>query len=678
MEIQYLKGVGPKTSVHLKNLGISTVKDMLHYYPRDYEDMGNVKPIGKMVDGEMAAIRAQVSIIYPSRKISKGRYINRIVFQNSTGYIVGVWFNQPYIKNNFKVGQSVYLYGKVSKKMGEVQIIDPQYDKDYEGDSKGINPIYPVNKHISQNQLRKISKQALEIIDSQISEYMPSDILQEHKLVDIKTAIKNIHYPENKDILKESIRRLKFDELLFLELGLMRSKAQFEESEGAFPIPICSQMVEFKEKLPFQLTGAQSRTVREVLRDMKRCKPMNRLVQGDVGSGKTMVAAIALFNTAMNGLQGALMAPTEILAEQHYASINSLVGPWGVKTALLTGSTSKKEKEDILAGIASGEIKIVIGTHALIQDNVEFNSLALVITDEQHRFGVRQRAVLKEKGNNPHVLVMTATPIPRTLAIFMYGDMDISIIDELPPGRQKVDTYFMRPTMRDKVYGFVRDEISKGRQAYVVCSMVEESEKLEVESAVEMQEKLKEEYFNDFQVGLLHGKMTPDEKDEVMRSFKDGKINVLVSTTVIEVGVNVPNATVMVIENAERFGLAQLHQLRGRVGRGKHKSYCILVSEGKTKEARERLNVLTRTNDGFEIAEKDMEQRGTGEFFGFRQHGLPELKLADIMKDMEILKEARETARRILDRGINCEGYWQLMKEVDNKFDSNIDTKTFN
>lgn len=678
MEIQYLKGVGPKTAVQLRNLGISTVKDMLYYFPRDYEDMGNIKPIGEMVDGEMAAVKAQVSIIYPSRKIGKGKYMNRIIFQNSTGYIAGVWFNQPYIKNNFKVGQDVYLYGRISKRMGEVQIIEPQYERDYEGDQKGINPIYPSSRYISQNQLRKLSRQALEMIDSQISEYMPSEILQEHKLIDIKTAIKSIHYPDNIDILKESIRRLKFDELLFLELGLMRSKAQFEESEGAFPIPICSQMVEFKEKLPFQLTGAQSRTVREVLRDMKRCKPMNRLVQGDVGSGKTMVAAIALFNTAMNDLQGALMAPTEILAEQHYASINTLVGPWGVKTALLTGSTSKREKEDILAGIAAGEIKIVIGTHALIQDNVEFRSLALVITDEQHRFGVRQRAVLKEKGGNPHVLVMTATPIPRTLAIFMYGDMDISVIDELPPGRQKVDTYFMRPAMRNRVYGFVRDEIGKGRQAYVVCSMVEESEKLEVESAVEMQEKLREEYFNDYQVGLLHGKMSSEEKEEVMRRFKDGKISVLVSTTVIEVGVNVPNATVMVIENAERFGLAQLHQLRGRVGRGQYKSYCILVSEGKTKEARERLNVLTRTNDGFEIAEKDMEQRGTGEFFGLRQHGLPELKLADIMKDIGILKQARETARRILDMGVNCEGYWQLMREVDNKFESNIDSKTFN
>jgi ATP-dependent DNA helicase RecG len=678
VEIQYLKGVGPKTAVQLKAMGIITVKDMLDYYPRDYEDMGNVKQIGEMVDGEIAAIQAQVSIIYPSRRIGKGKYMNRIIFQNSTGYIAGVWFNQPYIKNNFKVGQNVYLYGKISKRMGEVQIVDPQYDRDYEGDAKGINPIYPTSKHISQNQLRKLSKQALEIIDSQIREYMPSEILEEHRLVDIKFAIKNIHYPENMDSLRAGIKRLKFDELLLLELGLMRSKEEFEESEGAFSIPICSQMVEFKEKLPFQLTGAQSRTVREVLRDMKRCKPMNRLVQGDVGSGKTMVAAIALFNTAMNGLQGALMAPTEILAEQHYASLNSLVSSWGVETALLTGSTSKKEKEEILEGIAGGRIKIVIGTHALIQDNVEFSSLALVITDEQHRFGVRQRTVLKEKGSNPHVLVMTATPIPRTLAIFMYGDMDISIIDELPPGRQKVDTYFMRPAMRNKVYGFVRDEISKGRQAYVVCSMVEESEKLEVESAAEMQEKLKEEYFSDFQVGLLHGRMSSEEKEEVMRSFKEGHISVLVSTTVIEVGVNVPNATVMVIENAERFGLAQLHQLRGRVGRGKHKSYCILVSEGKTKEACDRLNVLTRTNDGFEIAEKDMQQRGTGEFFGFRQHGLPELKLADIMKDMAILKEAREAAKHILDKDDNSEEYCQLMKEVDNKFNSNIDSKTFN
>ncbi len=678
MEVQYLKGIGPKTAVQLKELGITTVKDVLYYFPRDYEDMGNIKPIGEMIDGDMAAVQAKVSLIYPSRKIGKGKYINRILFQNTTGYIVGIWFNQPYIKNNFKVGQNVYLYGKISRKMGEVQIVDPQYDRDYEGAAKGISPIYPTNKHITQNQLRKLSKLALEMLDSQVKEYMPTDILHKHKLMDIRTAIRNIHYPESMDELNKSIRRLKFDELLLLELGLMRSKEEFEESDGAFAIPICSQMVEFKEKLPFQLTGAQSRTVREVLRDMKQNKPMNRLVQGDVGSGKTMVAAIALFNAAMNGFQGALMAPTEILAEQHHESLCSLVGPWGVETALLTGSTTKKEKEHILEEIASGRIKIIIGTHALIQENVEFSCLALVITDEQHRFGVRQRAVLKEKGGNPHVLVMTATPIPRTLAIFMYGDMDISIIDELPPGRQKVDTYFMRPTMRNKVYGFVKEEIGKGRQAYVVCSLVEESEKLEAESAVEMQEMLKEEYFMDFQVGLLHGRMSPDEKEEVMKSFKEGKINILVSTTVIEVGVNVPNATIMVIENAERFGLAQLHQLRGRVGRGQHKSYCILVSDGKTREACERLNVLTRTNDGFEIAEKDMEQRGTGEFFGLRQHGLPELKLADIMKDMDILKEARDSARSILDLGMERNEYREIMKEVDYKFDSNIDSKTFN
>ena len=678
MEIQYLKGVGPKTAAQLKSLGISTVKDMLEYYPRDYEDMGNVKPIGEMMDGEMAAVQAQVSIIYPSRRIAKGKYLNKIIFQNATGYIAGIWFNQPYIKNNFKVGQNVYLYGRVSRRMGEVQIVDPQYDRDYEGNTKGINPIYPTSRNISQNQLRKLSKQAIEMIDSQVKEYIPPEILESYGLKDIKSALRSVHYPESMDCLKESIRRLKFDELLLLELGLMRSKEEFEASQGAFPLPVCCQMADFKEKLPFQLTGAQARTVREVLRDMKRTKPMNRLVQGDVGSGKTMVAAIALFNAAMNGLQGALMAPTEILAEQHYASISSLVSPWGVETALLTGSTPKKEKAETLEGISAGRIKIVIGTHALIQDNVNFRSLALVVTDEQHRFGVRQRAVLKEKGGNPHVLVMTATPIPRTLAIFMYGDMDISIIDELPPGRQKVDTYFMRPSMRNRVYGFVREEVSKGRQAYVVCSMVEESEHLEVESAVEMQDRLKQEYFSDFQVGLLHGKMSSDEKEQVMRSFKDGKTNVLVSTTVIEVGVNVPNATVMVIENAERFGLAQLHQLRGRVGRGKYKSYCILVSEGKTKEACERLNVLTRTNDGFKIAEKDMEQRGTGEFFGFRQHGLPELKLADIIKDMEILKEAREAARSILDKGVDRKEFYEIMHEVDKKFDSNIDSKTFN
>lgn len=413
--------------------------------------------------------------------------------------------------------------------------------------------------------------------------------------------------------------------------------------------------------------------------DMKKSKPMNRLVQGDVGSGKTIVAITALFNCAMNGYQGALMAPTELLAQQHFISIESLISKWGIKTALLCGSTPKKQKDEILEAVKNGDIDIVVGTHALIQENVEFKNLALVITDEQHRFGVRQRGELINKGHNPHVLVMTATPIPRTLALFMYGDMDISIINELPAGRQKVDTYFVRPSMRNKVYEFVKKEIKNGRQAYIVCPLVEESEKLEAESAVETFKKLKEVYFKDFKVGMVHGKMNPYEKDLVMKKFKDKEIDILVSTTVIEVGINVPNATVMIIENAERFGLAQLHQLRGRVGRGNHKSYCILISEAKTKDAKDRMDVMTKTNDGFIIAEKDMELRGTGEFFGTRQHGLPELKIADPIKDIDILKQTRDISRKIIEENLlSSKEYENLLIEIERKFNEKIDEITFN
>lgn len=679
MDIQYLKGVGPKIGKHLNSLGVYSIEDALTYYPRDYEDRNNIKAIYDIRDGEVASVIAEVSLIYPGRRTSTGKHMNRIVFKNQTGYVIGVWFNQPYIKNNFKIGERVLLYGKITRKAGETQIVEPQYDRDFEDVSPGINPIYPTNKYLSQKNLRKVIGESLKLVDQEAKEELPESIRKVYNLPDISTTLKNIHFPSNGEILNICRRRIKFEELLTLQLGIFLAKSKFTREENAFPIPICPEMVAFKEKLPFQLTNAQSRTVREILSDMKKTKPMNRLVQGDVGSGKTVVAAIALFNCAMNGFQGAMMAPTEILAEQHFISLSALVEDWGISIALITGSTPKKQKEQILSKLASGEIQIIVGTHALIQENVDFKNLALAITDEQHRFGVRQRAELVNKGFNPHVLVMTATPIPRTLALFIYGDMDMSIINELPPGRQYIDTHFIRPSMKDKAYNFVKSEIQKGRQAYVVCALVEESEKLELESAVEMEAFLKENYFKDFNVGLLHGKMSSKEKDEVMGRFKSGKIHVMVSTTVIEVGVNVPNATVMVIENADRFGLAQLHQLRGRVGRGSHKSYCVLISEAKTDESVERMNIMTSTNDGFVIAERDMELRGTGEFFGTRQHGLPELKMANILRDIELVKQTGELARELIEsKNIYQKEYVFLKNKVEKIFSEKIDTSTFN
>lgn len=680
MDIQFLKGVGPKLAKHLNALGIYTVKDLLYYFPRNYEDRGKIKAINSMADGETVSVIGEVSLVYPTKRAHNGKYISRIVFRNETGFVVGVWFNQPYIKNNFTIGQKVLLYGKVSRKMGEIQIIDPQYERDIEvlPDNK-ILPVYPTTKYVTQNNIRKSMQQALTYIDELISEVMPESIRKIFGLLNIKVSLREIHFPSSFEMLTMAEKRIKFEELLILQLGLFLAKSNFSKDKTALPIPICNGMKDFKEELPFALTNAQTRTIREILKDMKENKPMNRLVQGDVGSGKTIVAIIAMFNCAKMGYQAAMMAPTEILAEQHFQSITNMVKKWNLKVALLKGSLTKKQKENLSSQIAAGEIDIVVGTHALIQNHVEFKNLALVITDEQHRFGVRQRAELINKGYNPHVLVMTATPIPRTLALFMYGDMDISIINELPPGRQKIETRHVGVGMRDKVYNFVKDQIRKGHQAYVVCPLVEESEKLEAESAVEISEFLKANYFKDFEVGLLHGKMKPKEKDEIMLSFKNGEIKVLVSTTVIEVGVNVPNATIMIIENADRFGLAQLHQLRGRVGRGEHKSFCILITENKSHTTEERMNIMTQTTDGFVIAEKDMELRGTGEFFGIRQHGLPELKLANLIKDIGILKDTRDIMKDIVESGrIDDEEFKLLKREIFIKFNQKFENLTFN
>lgn len=675
MKIEKLKGVGPKTAKHLNSLGIFTIKDAIEYYPRDYEDRSSFKSLNFVSDGETVSVVGEVLIIQPGRRTKNGLYLNRIVFNTETNYVTGVWFNQPYIKNNFKVGEKVLLYGRVSKKSGEIQIIDPQYEKEWKNENLGIMPVYATNKYISQKILRKVISQAITNIDSEFNECLPENIRKIYSIPDIKTTLMNIHFPSNFEIIDACRSRIKFEELLILQLALFIAKNHYQKNLSSQSIPICTSMKNFKESLTFSLTGAQSRTIKEILTDMQGKRPMNRLVQGDVGSGKTIVAAVAMFNCAMNGFQCAMMAPTEILAEQHYLSLSKLFEKWNIKVELITGSLSKKQKEEVLKMLSSGEVDIVVGTHALIQEGVEFKNLGMVVTDEQHRFGVRQRMELVNKGKNPHVLVMTATPIPRTLALFLYGDMDISIIDELPPGRQKVETLYFKSSSRDKVYSSLRREIDRGRQAYVVCPLVEESDKLDAESAVETEKILKENYFKDYEVGLLHGKMSPKEKEDIMKSFKDGKIKILVSTTVIEVGINVPNATVMVIENADRFGLAQLHQLRGRVGRGKYKSYCILISDVKTMEASERMRIMKSTSDGFVIAEKDLELRGTGEFFGTRQHGLPELKMADIIKDIVIVKQTRDIAKEILEKGYIMQPEYSFLKKkieifLNEKFDN--------
>lgn len=678
MDIKELKGVGDKTAKVLSSISIKTVKDILYYFPRDYEFRGEYKKVCEMINGEMASFIGEVYAFHPYKKYSKFKGYGKIVFKNGDDFVTGVWFNQPYIYKTFSIGEKVFLYGKVEIFNGHVEMKEIQHNKLDNKNLREIYPIYPLNKNLTQSILRKNILEALKHKDNEINEFLPNEILEKYNLVDLKTSIENIHFPKNKEYLSFAQNRIKFNELFILNLAILMARKEFTVERSGTSIGISDELSILKESLPFDLTNAQSKTIREILIDMKSKTPMNRLVQGDVGSGKTMVAIIAMFNCVKKGFQASIMAPTEILAYQHYESITKTLEGFNIKVELITGSITKKRKGVILEKVKNGEVDILVGTHALIEDNVEFENLALTITDEQHRFGVRQRAKLVNKGINPHVLVMTATPIPRTLAIFMYGDMDISIIDELPPGRQEIETYVIDSSKRERAFNFIKKEINKGRQGYIVCPLVEESEKLNLKSATEMIEELRNTYFKEYKLGLLHGKMKAKEKDQIVEDFKNGKIQLLVSTTVIEVGVNVVNSTIMYIENAERFGLSQLHQLRGRVGRGNYKSYCILSSDSKAKESKERLKIMASTTDGFIIAEKDMQLRGFGEFFGLRQHGIYQFKVANIFKDIDILKLTREIAKDIIENKLNNKEYKVLLETVKKAYLKEVEMETFN
>lgn len=680
-DIQYVKGIGPKKASKLNKLGIFTINDLIYYFPRQYEDRNKLKKICQLEDKEKATIRAIISSIETSTP-RKGLSITKLSVRDETGFAKLVFFNQDYIVKSFKSGDTILVFGKVKKDFNGVELSSCEVEQMSNNPKStcGIMPIYPLTYGLTNKELMGIIKIIFTNEQIVVKEYLPKRIIEKYKLCSIDYAIKNLHNPTNKESLKIALYRMVFEEFLILQLGLFLFKNGVVEKDGIY-FNRHDNLKAILDSLPFKLTNAQNRAFNEILDDMASNKVMNRLVQGDVGSGKTVVALLSLANCVLNGYQGALMAPTEILAEQHYISLNETLSQFGMNIGLLVGSLTKKQKENILEKVKNKEIDILIGTHALIEDKVEFNNLGIVITDEQHRFGVRQRNKLSEKGYNPDILVMTATPIPRTLALILYGDLDISIIDELPPGRQPIETIAVYKDKRDKAYNsLVREEVEKGRQVYIVCPLVEESEAIEAKSAVELVEELRSEYFSDLRLGLLHGKMKPSEKDEIMKSFKNRELDILVSTTVIEVGVNVPNATLMIIENAERFGLAQLHQLRGRVGRGKHKSYCILIYSSKSEVCSQRMGIMEETTDGFKISEKDLEIRGPGEFFGTRQHGLPELRVANIFKHMKILKLAQQEARYIISEDLKLQNYEnkKLKQEVLKKFENRLEEISLN
>ena len=680
-DIQYVKGIGPKKASKLNKLGIFTINDLIYYFPRQYEDRNKLKKICQLEDKEKATIRAIISSIETSTP-RKGLSITKLSVRDETGFAKLVFFNQDYIVKSFKSGDTILVFGKVKKDFNGVELSSCEVEQMSNNPKStcGIMPIYPLTYGLTNKELMGIIKIIFTNEQIVVKEYLPKRIIEKYKLCSIDYAIKNLHNPTNKESLKIALYRMVFEEFLILQLGLFLFKNGVVEKDGIY-FNRHDNLKAILDSLPFKLTNAQNRAFNEILDDMASNKVMNRLVQGDVGSGKTVVALLSLANCVLNGYQGALMVPTEILAEQHYISLNETLSQFGMNIGLLVGSLTKKQKENILEKVKNKEIDILIGTHALIEDKVEFNNLGIVITDEQHRFGVRQRNKLSEKGYNPDILVMTATPIPRTLALILYGDLDISIIDELPPGRQPIETIAVYKDKRDKAYNsLVREEVEKGRQVYIVCPLVEESEAIEAKSAVELVEELRSEYFSDLRLGLLHGKMKPSEKDEIMKSFKNRELDILVSTTVIEVGVNVPNATLMIIENAERFGLAQLHQLRGRVGRGKHKSYCILIYSSKSEVCSQRMGIMEETTDGFKISEKDLEIRGPGEFFGTRQHGLPELRVANIFKHMKILKLAQQEARYIISEDLKLQNYEnkKLKQEVLKKFENRLEEISLN
>lgn len=646
--VQMLKGIGPKKAMRLERIGIKTIEDAISFYPRSYIDKRKIHSFSDIEDELTGTFICQVVSMTSTRSFGRNKAMLKVQVQDEAQKAELVFFNAVYLKSKYQMGMRLMVFGSGRRQGSKISFIHPEVGVQGQVDAKDflrIVPVYPLTEGLSQKDISGLVGHALPLGIPEIEETLPELILNQQDLMSLQEALKNIHYPDDDAALARAKKRLIFEELFNLQIGLIYLKKEFNQTLGVQMMK--KDAVEsFIKALPFELTGAQQKTWNQVEADLTSKKTMNRLVQGDVGSGKTIIAALAMYLSFLNGYQSAMMAPTEILAEQHYHSLRELMAPLGVSVGLLKGQS--KEKKKTLDALACGEIQVVVGTHALIQKDVDFENLGLVITDEQHRFGVRQRNTLADKGQTPDVLIMSATPIPRTLSLILYGDVEVSVIDELPAGRKEIKTHFIQKKKYRDMYQFVEKEIQSGRQAYFVCPLVEDSDVLDIESAESLYERLSQKVFPSLKVGLVHGRIKAQEKDKIMRSFARGDIDILVSTTVIEVGINVPNASIMVIQNTERFGLSQLHQLRGRVGRGQWQSYCFLTSDKPGKIAKERISTLVQTNDGFEIADKDLELRGPGELLGIRQHGIPELRLANLSKHGDILEVAQSTAINVM------------------------------
>ena len=672
-----LPGIGPARARGLEKLGLVTVEDLLRCYPRSYEDRRKFSTVAAApVD---IPVCLELLVAEPPRlsRIRKGLELVKARLVDDTGSLTATFFNQTYMKDALRPGETYIVYGKVEGPPGRRQMTNPVCERSDRVRFTGcILPVYALTHGISNNLLAGLARRCVDECAGQMEEVLPGPLRREHALAAAEFACRSIHFPRDEEALELARRRLIFEELFCLTCGMALLRTRRDEAAGVpFAIP---PVEEFLALLPFPLTGAQRRVMDEIAADVSAGPPMNRLVQGDVGSGKTMVAAYGAWLAAKNGRQCALMAPTELLVEQHFRSLAPLLEQASLRVGLLTGAVKGRARKELLAALAAGELDLLIGTHALLSEGVDYADLGLVITDEQHRFGVAQRAALSAKARRPpHVLVLSATPIPRTLSLVIYGDLDVSVIDELPPGRTPVQTFVVGEDKRQRMYGFVRKLVGEGRQAYIVCPAVEEGEDegAGLKAATTYAQGLQTEVFPDLRVGLVHGKMKPREKDAVMTAFAGGELDVLVSTTVIEVGVDVPNAALMVVENADRFGLSQLHQLRGRVGRGKHQSYCVLVTSTRNPDSRARLKVLTKTTDGFQIAEEDLKLRGPGDFFGQRQHGLPQLRIADLAGDMRVLKEAQLAAQELLERdpGLKRPEHAPLLKQIHRLFEQHGD-----